>query len=236
MTGVRSLGEVRKRAGLLRRGIRSTALILPLSLGVATSEAAAQVTTGTAFVDATVITMSTAGVLENHTVLVRGDTIVAVGPSSSLNIPAEYRQIDARGRFLMPGLADMHVHLSGSMDLAANLRWGVTSVLQMGGQRGAISDFISLRDEIELGVTPGPRLFLAGPMFVGNDVGILPDVLRDHVAAGYDFAKVHNFTSAGVYRYLVESGEIPVIGHIPMGMSADETLASGQILMSHSFV
>ena len=208
--------------------------------------AVAQVSSGTAFVGGTVITMSDAGVLKNHTVLVRGDTIVAVGPSASLNIPPGYDRIDARGSFLMPGLVDMHVHLSGRENLASNLRYGVTSVLQMSGQRGQITDFLSLRNEIEQGDIYGPRLFLTGPMFerIGlrrqttayaiQDAQSIPDVLRDHIAAGYDFIKVHNFTSPDVYRTLVHSSSIPIIGHIPLGMTADETLSSGQVMMAHS--
>ena len=76
--------------------------------------AVAQVSSGTAFVGGTVITMADAGVLRNHTVLVRGDTILAVGPTGSLSIPSGYERIDASGKFLLPGLVDMHVHLSGS--------------------------------------------------------------------------------------------------------------------------
>ena len=172
--------------------------------------AVAQVPSGTAFVGGTVITMSDAGVLKNHTVLVRGDTILAVGPSNSQSIPSGYDRIDARGKFLMPGLVDMHVHLSGRSNLASNLRYGITSVLQMSGQRGEITDFLSLRDKIDRGDVYGPRLFLTGPMFAAlglrsqttayviQDAQSVPEVLRDHVALGYDFIKVHNFTPPAV--------------------------------------
>ena len=201
---------------------------------------------GAAFINATVITMSDPGVLKNHTVIVRGDTIVEIGPSSSTSIPTGFNRIDASGKFLMPGLVDMHVHLSGRADLIANLRYGVTSVLQMSGQRGQLTDFLSLRDEIEQGDARGPRLFLTGPMFerIGltrqttayaiPDDDSVPDILREHIASGYDFFKVHNFTSTNTYRTLIESSSLPVVGHIPLGMTANDALASGQVMMAHS--
>ncbi|MDX1396831.1 MAG: amidohydrolase family protein [Gemmatimonadota bacterium] len=202
---------------------------------------------GYAFVDATVVTMGDAGVLERHTVVVRGDTIVAVGPSGAVDVPVGYERIDASGRYLMPGLVDAHVHLSGHANLLANLRYGVTSVLQMSGQRGDIADFLALRDEIDRGETIGPRLFLTGPMF--DRIGLarqttayaipsaedVPRVLRDHLAAGYDFVKVHNSTPHDVYRTLVATSSIPVVGHIPLGLSADEAIAA-QAMLAHSEV
>ena len=202
---------------------------------------------GYAFVDAAVVTMGDAGVLERHTVVVRGDTIIAVGPSGAVEVPPGFERIDASGRFLMPGLVDAHVHLSGHANLLANLRYGVTSVLQMSGQRGDIVDFLALRDEIDRGETIGPRIFLTGPMF--DRLGLtrqttayaipsaddVPRVLRDHVAAGYDFVKVHNFTPHDVYRTLVATSPVPVVGHIPLGMSVDEVIGA-QAMLAHSGV
>lgn len=65
-----------------------------------------------AIVDATVVPMtSNVGLLRNHTVLVTGDRISLVAPASGTAIPAGAQRIDGRGKFLIPGLADMHVHL-----------------------------------------------------------------------------------------------------------------------------
>ena len=124
-------------------------LILSLFLSCAGSCQSSQSSSKTAFLNGTVLTMSKAGVLRNHTVLTHGDTIISIVPSSSLKIPSDYNQIDASGKFLMPGLTDMHVHLSGKENLTSNLRYGVTSVLQMSGQRGQISDFLSLRPRVQ---------------------------------------------------------------------------------------
>src|SRR5262245_32716157 len=65
-------------------------------------------------------------VLADHTVLCQGDRIVALGPSSRLAVPAGARIIDGRGRFLMPGLSDMHVHLRWAEELPLFVALGVT--------------------------------------------------------------------------------------------------------------
>ena len=66
--------------------------------------------TSLAFVDISLVPMDRPQVLEHQTVLVRNGRIAAIGESTSVRIPAEALQVDGRGKFLMPGLADMHVH------------------------------------------------------------------------------------------------------------------------------
>src|SRR5262245_4424741 len=64
-----------------------------------------------AFVAVTVLPMDSERVLRDQTVVIRGDRIVAIGGSAQVAIPPSASQIDGRGKFLLPGLADMHVHL-----------------------------------------------------------------------------------------------------------------------------
>jgi imidazolonepropionase-like amidohydrolase len=64
----------------------------------------------TAFIDVAVVPMDTERVLEHQTVLVAGGRITALGPVSKVRVPAGATQIDGRGQYLMPGLADMHAH------------------------------------------------------------------------------------------------------------------------------
>lgn len=215
-----------------------------VALGLAASAPAVPAQGGTAFVGVTVVTMADAGVLADHTVLVSGDTIVAIGPRSSLAVPAGFRRIDGSGRWLMPGLIDLHVHLSAEADLAANLRHGVTTVLQMSGRRGDSLDFLAFRDRIARGEVAGPRLVLSGPLFdvfglarettahAIPSLDALPGVISRHAAAGYDFFKVHNRLPLPAYRQLVR-GPLPVIGHIPMGIAIEEALR-GQVMIAHA--
>jgi hypothetical protein len=114
----------------------------------------------------------------------------------------------------------------------------------MSGQRGDIVDFLGLRDAIERGEALGPRLFLTGPMFdrLGldrqttayaiPDAAAVPGVLSEHIAAGYDFIKVHNFTSAEVYRILAASS-LPIVGHIPLALHLGDILPE-QAMLAHA--
>jgi imidazolonepropionase-like amidohydrolase len=100
--------------------------------------------------------------LRDATVVIDGDRFSRIGPAKDTPAPEGAEVIDARGRFLIPGLTDMHVHVLGPphwhspMFLAA----GVTTVLDLGGQ---LPDLTALRDAIATGTTPGPRLLYTGP-------------------------------------------------------------------------
>lgn len=63
-----------------------------------------------AFVDVSVIPMDSERILQHQTVLIKGDRIAAIGPAAQLRVPSSSIRVDGRGKFLMPGLADMHVH------------------------------------------------------------------------------------------------------------------------------
>ena len=87
----------------------------------------------TAFVHVTVVPMDSERLLPDQTVLVRGERIAALGASASLPVPAGARVIEGRGKYLMPGLAEMHAHLTREEDLALYLARGVTTVRNMWG-------------------------------------------------------------------------------------------------------
>jgi imidazolonepropionase-like amidohydrolase len=106
--------------------------------------------------------------LLDATVLIDGEQITDVGPSASTPAPPGADVIDARGKFLMPGLVDMHVHVytpdkwHPELFLAA----GVTTVLDLGGQ---VADVTAYREAIEAGVMLGPRLYFTGPLLEEDD-------------------------------------------------------------------
>jgi len=98
----------------------------------------------------------------NATVVIDGDRFSRVGPATETPPPEGAQIIDARGRFLIPGLVDMHVHVLGPdrWHSALFLAAGVTTVLDLGGQLG---DLTAHRKAIDAGTTPGPRLLYTGP-------------------------------------------------------------------------
>ena len=131
-----------------------------------------------AFTHAVIIDGNGGTPIENGVLVVRGDRIEAVGPAESVSLPADSVVTDLQGKVLMPGLADMHVHLLGGWDgesvdmlgyqryLNALLYAGVTTVLDTGNMKAYI---IQMRDEIAAGRLVGPRIYCAGPLIDGPD-------------------------------------------------------------------
>jgi hypothetical protein len=120
----------------------------------------ADATSITALVRVSVLPIDRDEVLADQTVIVEGDRIATLGPTGSVAIPADARRIDAYGRYLMPGLIDMHVHIR-ERELAAYVANGITSVRNMWG-------YVELPDimrRIESGAVVGPTIYSASPGF-----------------------------------------------------------------------
>jgi imidazolonepropionase-like amidohydrolase len=117
----------------------------------------------------------------DQVVVIRGNRIVAAGPRASTAVPPGARVIDAGGKFLIPGLWDMHVHTSvpaGREVLALYVANGVTGVRDMAGEWSQLSDW---RREIAAGTLIGPRMVVSGPYLEGGDVPI-PHILVRNAA------------------------------------------------------
>ena len=197
--------------------------------------------TAIAFVNVTVLPMDGDRVLTDHTVLVQGDRIVAVGPSSRIAIPEGATRIDARGRFLMPGLADLHVHQAGprEMQLALLKMYvvnGVTTILNMRGT----PEHLAIRRDIAEGRVLGPTLYTTGP-FVNEPFVVTADSVEQEVVAqkraGYDFIKVHGDLTRDAYARLnavARREGIRVIGHAPRNLGVDALFAERQYAVAHA--
>lgn len=188
-----------------------------------------------ALVDGRVIDGTGRRALENATVLVEDGLITAVGARDAVALPEGARIIDASGKTLMPGLADMHVHLVGgwdgvSVDMLGYRRYlnsllyaGVTTVLDMGNVMPYI---IQLRNEIAAGRLAGPRIYSVGALVDGPDPvwppiafslsseAQLPGIVDQLAAAGVDAIKAYKGLSVPQLRALVAEGkkhELPVL-------------------------
>ena len=116
--------------------------------------------------------------IADATVIVRGANVEAVGPAASVRVPPGSEIEDLHGRALLPGLADMHVHLVGGWDghavdllgyhryLNSLLYAGVTTVLDTGNVQPYI---VQLRAEVAAGRLVGPRIYCVGPLVDGAD-------------------------------------------------------------------
>jgi imidazolonepropionase-like amidohydrolase len=231
---------------------RSTvwALLALLSSGCLDSQRPGTAATATAFVHVNVVSMEQEGILRDHTVVVVGDRIESLGPSDSFNPPRGSRVIDGSGKYLMPGLADMHVHVHlsnyGVTDpdvLTLFLANGVTTVRNMQGS----PEILDWRGRIEAGDLVGPRIYTTGPVLDGEppfwpgSISIeTPEEAEQEVAAqkkaGYDGIKVLANISPEAYEAVLAAAarhEIPVYGHAPTRLGLGNALNSGQRSFEH---
>ena len=156
--------------------------------------------------------------LSNYTVLVRSGRIVAVVPSDSIALPPDALRVEARGRFVIPGLVDAHVHLLGeaaASDLALYLANGVTTVRNMYGE----PYHLRWRADIARGARVGPTLYTTGPFTDGlTSESAARAFVRRVRRAGYDGVKVHMPLERDTYNAVIAAARvegIPVVGHTP---------------------
>ncbi len=208
-----------------------------------------------AFIDVNVVPMDGPRVLPNHTVLVEGDRVVAVGPVADVEVPAAAVRIDGRGRYLVPGLTDAHVHLMGDGTVRGSTRpdfgdaplylaHGVTTVVNLRGSRTELE----WRRRIAGGRMIGPTIYTAGEFVNEPRVTTPEEVEREivrQVAEGYDLIKFHeiyatdaaNITTTGLsldaYRHMnavAQRLDVPLVGHAPVRLGLDALLDARQPL------
>ncbi len=225
--------------------------ILAIVLGVLASASCAEVQAPsegrgggvTAFVGVNVVPMDSERVLENQTVLVENGHIGALGPASDVEVPEGATRIDGAGKFLMPGLAEMHGHLpSPDMPEAVTenvlflyVANGVTTVRGMQGNASQIQ----LRARIDRGELVGPRLVLGSPSMSGGSVATADDakrLVREYKQAGFDLLKVHENLTPEVYDAIASTAKevgIPFGGHVTDTVGLFHALKAGQTTVDH---
>ena len=192
----------------------------------------------------TVLTMSDNTALTNATVIVSGDRILYAGPQDKAPDFQQADQIiDATGKFLVPGLAEMHGHLPSSGvntqqtkdTLFLYLAGGVTTV------RGMLGNPVQfeMQKEIQAGTLAGPVLYLAAPSLNGNTVTSPEDGItkvKKYHAAGYDLLKIHPGLTRAEYDAIAETAKalgMPFGGHVPADVGLERALKSKQISLDH---
>lgn len=198
--------------------------------------------TSFAFVDVNVVPMDRQQVLMHQTVVVKDGAIMQIGPTRKVSIPKDAQRVEGKGTaYLLPGLADMHVHVSEVDDLALYFANGVTTVLHMGGDPIGAAGVIS--QEIEAARIASPRIFFAFKLH-GDGAGLTvntPELARGAVqlakANGYDFIKVYNELSPAVFAAIAEEAErqgMSVIGHGVRSVGLPKALFEDQVMVSHA--
>jgi len=227
---------------VLDRLLRRSVTFVLAVIAAAPALAAAQ---STAFVDVNVIPLDRERVLEHQTVVVDGARIVALGPSVSTAIPAGATRIDGRGKFLMPGLAEMHAHVVGGQNpnheqinkdiLFLYVANGITSIRAM---LGAPNQLV-LREQLRRGDVLGPTMYVSAPSLNGNSAPN-PDtaikLVRAHKAAGYDFLKIHPGLSRETYDAIARTArelDLTWAGHVPADVGLQHAMEVRQSTVDH---
>jgi imidazolonepropionase-like amidohydrolase len=196
-----------------------------------------------AFVNVNVVPMDAERVLTNQTVVVRGERIVEVGPASRVKVPAGALRVDGRGKYLMPGLAEMHGHIPPPQApkefteavLFMYVANGVTTVRGMLGAPGQLE----LRERASRGELLSPTLYLAGPSFNGNSVSSpaqAAEMVRQQKREGWDLLKVHPGLTRDEYDAMARTAReegIRFAGHVPAEVGLAHALGMGQETIDH---
>ena len=206
-------------------------------------EPAAAKAPATAFVNVNVVPMDRERVIENQTVIVRGGRIIEVGPAGKVKVPDGAARIDGAGKYLMPGLAEMHGHIPPPQApreyteavLFLYVANGITTVR---GMLGAPNQ-LELRERANRGDLLSPTLYLAGPSFNGNSVDSparAVAMVRQQKQEGWDLLKVHPGLTREEYDAMAKTARevgIRFAGHVPADVGLTHALEMGQETIDH---
>jgi hypothetical protein len=256
-----STDSTRTRSGTSRREFLAQAASGTIALAggvlLATAEArsaAARATgAGIALTHVTVIDATGTRPLPDATVVVRGERIVALGRSGDIRIPPGAEVLDLTGKFLIPGLCDMHVHSSGSgserIAPPLYIANGVTTVREMDGS----PRLHEWRAKIEDGSLLGPRMVIASPILDGSPSPIgdpgesefevtteaeARSAVRRVKREGADFVKVYHRLTRAAYVAIADEAKrqgIPFAGHCPDAVPITDASDAGQASLEHLF-
>src|SRR5215469_375161 len=211
--------------------------------------------------------------LHHATILVEGKRIVKVGPSSEVTIPPDAEVIDTSGRVIMPGLIDVHVHLQilghgdylrwdpwiaknnlvekvGEISAKQLLNAGVTSAVDLGG---TLKESLQVRDRINHGDIPGPRMLVSGPWITRSlDIGFYSTALDNQIlvdtpaqaaaavdklaTAGVDVIKAYVNLGPAHYKAIVDAAhkhQLRVHAHVYDPQNVRDAFEAGVDILQH---
>jgi len=215
-------------------------LVCLLPLEVFGRQEASSGQTALVFTDVTVIDATGAPAKPDMTVVIKGGRIAALGKTANLDVPENAHVVDATGKFLIPGLWDMHIHpWSGKNFLSLFTANGVTGVRVMRGE----PVHHKWRQEISAGKLIGPRMVISSPVIrfrgdfpagSGQDEG--RQAVRKVKKEGVDLVKVFNDIPPDAYFAIADEAKkqgIPFAGHVPFFVSLAEASDAGQQSIEH---
>jgi imidazolonepropionase-like amidohydrolase len=189
-----------------------------------------------------VVDMETGKILKNQTVAVKNGVIDAVGQVRMVYSGQNPIVINAQGKYLIPGLAEMHAHVQPIDNLEPMketlLLYALNGVTTIRGMLGH-PRHLELRSKIESGEILGPRFFTSGPSINGNSVQspeMGATMVRDQKKAGYDFLKLHPGLSVEKFDAIARTArevKIPFAGHVSFAVGVWRAIDAGYASIDH---
>ncbi|MBW2002340.1 MAG: amidohydrolase family protein [Deltaproteobacteria bacterium] len=196
----------------------------------------------TAFTNVNLVPMTDETIVKDQTVLIKKTRILEIGPSNEVSIPKNAVVINGAGAYLMPGLADMHMHTRPGWvtdypvsPLNLYLANGVTTIRCFGPRGGSGKYVLRWRDEIKRGKRIGPTIYTCGPILYGP-VKDPRGVVHGQKAQGFDFVKLYSFVSKDEFHKAIATAKnlgIYTAGHIPFSVGLDGVLSEGMNEIAH---
>lgn len=226
---------------MLKKSVWAT---LPVFIGIICAQAQPS---GIALKGVNIISPAHKKILYDQTVYIEGDLIKYIGKSSQVALPNTATIIDAEGKYLMPGLSEMHAHIpvpdsSGDATLLDQtlflyLANGVTTIRGMLGQPFHLNIKEALK-QMDIDLYP-PNIYTSSPSFNGNtmpDIATAEAAVKRYKSDGYHFLKIHPGIKREVYDAIVKTAhaeKIDFAGHVPVEVGIEHALLSGQRTIDH---
>ena len=196
-----------------------------------------------AMVGATIVDGTGRPAIQNGVILVRDGRIAEVGPRASVTIPSDVPSVAVDGKTIIPGLWDMHTHVTQIEWAPVYLAAGVTTVRDMGNE---LEFLTPLRDAIASQRALGPRIVSAGLIDGGgpNAFGVYdaatPEEAKQAVAkyhdAGFQQIKIYSLVTPPIVEAICAEAHrlgMTVTGHVPNGMTIEQAVAAGMDHVAH---
>ncbi len=214
--------------------------------------------------DITVLNMVDDIELPNRTIIIKENRIVEIGSAKEIKIPRNAIKVDGRGKYIIPGMWDMHVHIQWAFmenHLDLFFKYGITSVREMGSDPEFTKNLIA---KIGAGKVKGPRIKFCGPpiespewmdyalnesgnpskedysksrLLISNKEEV--DQKIDYlVRLGVDFIKMRNFPDSATYFAIAKAAKrakLPLVGHAPYNLDQKEVALAGQRSFEHGW-
>ena len=198
-----------------------------------------------AFTHVNLIPMTEEIIFYDQTVLVEEGKIITVGDSDDLQIPKGAQIIDGNGAYLMPGLADMHMHTRADWDdteiwpvhpLNLYLANGVTTIRDFAPYGSPLNIALQWREEIDDGIRIGPSIYASGKLLYVSPLEDPEGIVQMNYEMGFDFIKLYSYLSKDDFSKAIEAAKalgMYTTGHIPYAVGLEGVLSEGMDEIAH---